>query len=265
MTRRSEVFELELQGGAAEHRYRRMRPEIERLDWDALDARAATKQELDVARQQWTAGSLQEYATASAHSATLHLLLRVRAPLDLTAMAAAFPLDEIAHAELCARVANALGGGAAVSYQPEVALAGASSGEPMAVLADRAVRDFCISETLAHALLQAAARAPGPALLKNVHATIARDEALHGRFGWLFLEWAKPKLSRTMRQALAESAHKTLKAHRDAWSNRCALEDAAWSKWTVCGALGRKRYIEIGERGIAKRIVPALRRAGIDV
>ncbi|MBS2028169.1 MAG: hypothetical protein JST54_09720 [Deltaproteobacteria bacterium] len=265
MNRGSEVFELALHGGAAEHRYRRMRPEIERLHWDKLDARDATSKERDVARQQWTAGSLQEYATASAHAATLHLLLRVRAPLDLTGMAAAFPLDEIAHAELCARVANALGGGAAVSYRPDVALAGAAQGEPLAVLADRAVRDFCISETLAHALLQAAARAPGPALLQKVHATIARDEALHGRFGWLFLEWAGPKLVRALKQKLAESAEATLKAHRRAWANRCALDDAAWSRWTVCGTLGRERYVSLGERAIARRIVPALRRAGIEV
>ena len=115
----TETFELELAGGDAENRYRALRPDIEQIDWDSLRTDEATPEQLAFARGQWTASSLQEYATAATHALTLNLLLRARVPLDLSGMFSSFGLDEIAHAELCARVAETLGGGAPVHYQPE--------------------------------------------------------------------------------------------------------------------------------------------------
>jgi hypothetical protein len=95
-----ELFELSLLGGAPERRYRRLRPDIDRLPWERLKPGRRSSAVLEAARRGWTQGALQEYASADAHSAMLRLLVRARAPVDVSAMASRFPLDELAHAEL---------------------------------------------------------------------------------------------------------------------------------------------------------------------
>src|SRR4051794_27855013 len=111
-----ELFELEILGGAVERAYRRARPEIEALPWGTLEVSTVPKAEVLIARREWTATSLQEYASAANAALTLQAVLKARAPLDLTAMLARVPLDEIAHSELCARVAAELGGGTPLRY-----------------------------------------------------------------------------------------------------------------------------------------------------
>lgn len=84
---------------------------------EPLGVRATAGQPI-AARQQWTIAALQEHQSAAAQSAVLLALVRARVPLDFSATAASFPADELAHAEICARVANTLGGGAPVSFAP---------------------------------------------------------------------------------------------------------------------------------------------------
>ena len=50
--------------------------------------------------------------------ATLRALIEARAPLDLIALASRFPLDEMVHVELCARMAMELGGGTEILHDP---------------------------------------------------------------------------------------------------------------------------------------------------
>lgn len=256
-----QLFELELHGGPAEERYRRLRPEIEAFDWDAL-APDEPPEALAGARQQWTAASLQEYATAGFHALSLHLMLHARVPLDFSGMMSRFPLDEIAHAELCARVAGALGGGAPVSYAPKTLFdpADASHPDPLLVLTARIVRDCCVSETVATEQLRAAARAPGHPVLKKIHAAIAKDEALHGRFGWIFLEWAAPKLDAAQRKGVASEVASAVAILRGIWD---ALLRAPPEPWGVCGNLEPKAYVELGERSLRERVLPGLQRLGL--
>ena len=113
-----ELFELSMHGGAPERRYRRLRPDVERLPWEKFRPGKQTAATLAAARKGWTDAALQEYASADAHAVMLRALVRARAPLDLSAVVSRFPLDELAHAELCARLAGLLGGGAPVVYEP---------------------------------------------------------------------------------------------------------------------------------------------------
>src|SRR5262249_38962581 len=62
----SELFELELLGGAMERRYRKARPEVEAMPWGTLDVRAFSEEALVVARRSWTSAAFQEHRTASA-------------------------------------------------------------------------------------------------------------------------------------------------------------------------------------------------------
>jgi hypothetical protein len=58
----------------------------------------------------WTQSAFSEYASAASFAEIASGLLAVGAPIDLSAAAGDFVVDEIFHAELSARVAMALGG-----------------------------------------------------------------------------------------------------------------------------------------------------------
>jgi len=67
-------------------------------------------------------------------AATLRALIEARAPLDLIGVASRFPLDEMVHVELCARMAMELGGGTEIVHAPdELILDGDPSFSPLKV------------------------------------------------------------------------------------------------------------------------------------
>src|SRR5260221_14679588 len=98
----AELFELELLGGTTEQRFRRMRPEVEAMPWGSLNLSQVTAEQCITARKAWTGSAYQEHRTGAAGALTLQSLIEARAPLDLIAVAARFPLDEMVHVELCA-------------------------------------------------------------------------------------------------------------------------------------------------------------------
>src|SRR5260370_770278 len=102
--------------GAWGRRYRHARPEVEAMPWGTLDPDDYSAEELGAAHSAWTSAAFQEHRTAAACASTLRALVEAGAPLDLIAVFARFPLDEIVHVELCARMAMALGGGSALRY-----------------------------------------------------------------------------------------------------------------------------------------------------
>src|SRR4051812_3686243 len=110
------LFELRLYGGRAERDYRGARQGIEQLPWEALSTSDYSEAERVAARREWTEAAFSEYVSAAGTSLLVRALVRARVPLDLSAMAAQFPLDELFHAELCSRMANVLGGGTPLSY-----------------------------------------------------------------------------------------------------------------------------------------------------
>src|SRR4051812_4624203 len=104
------VFAPTMLGGAIEARYRRMRPDIADLPWGSLEAQAPDASLAQVARRSWTIGAWLEQRAAAAAATLVRTLVEAGAPLDLVCVATRFPLDEMVHSELCARIANELGG-----------------------------------------------------------------------------------------------------------------------------------------------------------
>ena len=144
-----ELFELELVGGALERRYRAMRPEVEAMPWGTLETGDAPPEQLEAARQAWTGAAFQEHRTGAACAATLRSLIEARAPIDLVSVATRFPLDEMVHVELCARIAMELGGAVAWSYRPDEVVAPVGEGEePLLKAAHQVVAFFCVGEAL---------------------------------------------------------------------------------------------------------------------
>jgi hypothetical protein len=200
------LFELSLLGGAVERRYRRLRPDVEELPWKTLDARAMRPALVERARRFWTISAFTEHRAAAAAAATVDALIVARAPLDLIAVASQFVIEELAHVEISARIATALGGGVplvhdprALVERPDPALA------PLVRAAELVVRVYCVAESYSLAMLSPG-RDGGHPLLRAALARIKKDEAAHGRFGWIFLDWADEQLDAAARAHLERVA-----------------------------------------------------------
>ena len=188
------VFELELLGGGVEQRYRRARPEVLEMPWGTLDTRGSSDEVRLAARKAWTGAAFQEHRTGVACAMTLRALMEARAPLDLIALASRFPLDEMVHVELCARMAMEVGGGTEIQHEPSDMCVDAPPGlSPLLRAADLVTRFFCVSEAVATPLLRGVWKAAVHPLPRAVLGRIVKDEAAHGTFGFLFLDWALPR------------------------------------------------------------------------
>jgi hypothetical protein len=189
------LFELELLGEGVESRYRKMRPEVESMPWGTLDVRGIPEPVLVVARKAWTGAAFQEHRTGIACAASLRALMECRAPIDLVGMATRFPMDEMVHVELCARMAMELGGATEIEYDPAAVIDDAEADRsPLVRAADLIVRFFCVGEALSIPLLRGTWRAARHPLPRAVLGRIVKDEAAHGTFGFTFLDWALPQL-----------------------------------------------------------------------
>jgi hypothetical protein len=190
-----ELFELELFGGAIERRYRAMRPEVEAMPWGTIDVAGIPQSDLIRARKAWTGAAFQEHRTGVACAATLRALIECRAPLDLVSLATRFPLDEMVHVELTARMAMELGGGTEIVHDPDHLVLDADPNvSPIARAAELVVRFFCVGEALSIPLLRGTWKAARHPLPRAVLGRIVKDEAAHGTFGFSFLDWALPHL-----------------------------------------------------------------------
>jgi len=219
-TETPELFELELLGGAFERRYRKARPDIEAMPWETLDASAYPEEELAAARRNWTLGAFQEFRTAAACASTLRALIEARAPIDLIAAFTRFPLDELAHVELCSRMAMALGGAQPVWMDSSAICADINPAlSPLHRACELIARNFCVGEALSIPLLHATwLRATHP-LARAVLGRIVRDEAAHGIFGWTFLDWALPLLDDDGKELIRATADAAIVEVERMWAS----------------------------------------------
>jgi hypothetical protein len=262
----SEVFELELLGGGVERRYRKMRPEIESMPWGTIDTRKLDAEALVAARKAWTAASFQEHRTGLAVSAALRALFECRAPVDLIAMASRFPLDELVHVELCARMAMELGGGTEIKHDPNQLIVDADESlKPLLRTADMIVRFFCVGEALSIPLLKGTWHAARHPLPRAVLGRIVRDEAAHGTFGFTFLDWALDSLDEGDRLHLGRAADKTIRAIKKQWMAVRKKRSTAYDE-RVGDALGWMQsdaYLALAGTAMEKNVRAPLRARGI--
>lgn len=257
------LFELSMWGGAVERRYRRLRPEVEALPWDSLDLSRASPAAVLAARSTWTEAAFQEHRTGAACAATLQALISARAPIDLVAMASRFALDEMVHVELCARLAQLLGGGAPVSYDPAaIIVMPAPELSVTLAAAELVVRNFCVGEAISIPILRGSWHATKQPLIRAVLARIVKDEAAHGAFGWIFLDWADEFLTDGDRLQLAKQAALTMDAVIERWAEIPKIEDESPDQ--RLGWMDVKTYVQLARRSLRKVVLEPLRRHRID-
>ena len=263
----TELFELELLGGPWEQRYRRARPEVEAMPWHTLDPGAYSDEVLEAARTAWTGAAFQEHRTAAACASTLRALVDARAPLDLIAAFARFPLDEVVHIELCARMAMALGGGAELHYAESAMCADADpSLPPMLRACELVSRNFCVGESVSIPLLHGTwLRATHP-LAHAVLGRIVRDEAAHGVVGWTFLDWALPLVAADGRELIRRSAQAAMDEIRGLWTALARRPPPpAQMDGHALGWMGSDVYLTLAYRSLQRRVVQPFAARGIEV
>jgi hypothetical protein len=216
----AELFELEMLGDIFERRYRKMRPEVAAMPWGTLDLSGVSPQARLAARRTWTGAAFQEHRTGIACCAVLRALMEARAPLDLIALATRFPLDEMVHVELCARMAMECGGGTEILHDPDhMVVEPDPELLPLPRAAELVVQTFCVGEALSIPLLRGTWHAARHPLTKAVLGRIVRDEAAHGTFGYTFLDWALPKLHLDDRVVLGRAADRAIAAVHRLWDD----------------------------------------------
>lgn len=261
-----ELFELELVGGSIERRYRRARPEVEAMPWGTLRIEGVPPELLIAARRAWTSAAFQEHRTGAACAATLRALIEARAPIDLIAMASRFPLDEMVHVELCARLAMELGGGSEIKHDPALLILQPDAAlDPLLRAADLVMRFFCVGEALSIPLLRGTARAASHPLPRAILSRIVRDEAAHGAFGWAFLDWARPLLDDDDRERLATTADDAIDIVKDTWADIRRRPVAARHDVNALGWMETESYLALAVTSLERNVLRPLRARGIPI
>jgi hypothetical protein len=252
----SAPFELDWLGGATAARLRRRRPGTDLLPWCEL---ALAPDVAAAARRAWTEGAFSEYASAAAFAALAAALLEAGAPIDLTAMAADFVVDEMTHVELNARLAAAAGGAAPHLVELERLAPPRTDAPAIVRAAELAIRICTVGESLSVPVLATAARTATHPLARAVLARIAHDEGPHARLGALVLAWAGDRLA-PHRARLTSVAMRALAAYAPLWRGPIAPGDP---RMQAIGILDDATHRRVLVRAVRARVVPALAVAGL--
>ena len=251
-------------GGAAERQYRRLRPEVERMPWGTLDPSRHPPSLVQAARRSWTLAAFQEHRTGAACAATLQALIAARAPVDLVAMATRFPLDELTHVEMCARLAAELGGGTPLLHEPNVMVPVPSlERTPLERAAELVVRVFCVGEAVSIPLLRGTARAATHPLIRAVMGRIVKDEAAHGVFGFTVLDWALERLTDSDKQHLGRMADIAIDFLEQQWLDLAQRPRSSPHDGDVLGWMQTEPYLQAAHAALARDVTRPLLARGI--
>jgi hypothetical protein len=261
----ADLFELELYGEGMEKRYRKLRPEIEALPWGTLDTRGFPEEVVIAARRAWTGAAFQEHRTGAACALTLKALIEARAPLDLIAVACRFPLDEMAHVEMCARLSMELGGGSELRYDPKrLVYEPPSELSPLMRASELVVHNFCVGEALSIPLLRGAWKAAEQPLIRAVLSRVVRDEALHGGFGWAYLSWAAPAHTPGEIAELGKLAARSIRGILRNWDYLKEERAAGKVRAHTLGWMQTRDYLSLAASSLRAKVLVPLARYGID-
>lgn len=252
------TFELEAIGGPWARRLAARRALIDELAWNDLRAGVAPAA-VDNARVVWTQSAFSEIASAASFAQIASALLAAGAPIDLVAACGDFIADEVIHAELSARVANALGGAVALDVDLTKLARPAAVASPLMRAAELVLRTSCIGEALTVPILKRAKAAAGSPVIEAVLARILADESAHAELGSWFLDWAEPRLDDGDRTKLGSIAREALESFAPIFASAC---DPAEPR--DLGVLDCASFDAAFARAVEERVVRPLAERGID-
>ncbi|MCG3172979.1 MAG: hypothetical protein GMKNLPBB_01151 [Myxococcota bacterium] len=160
---------------------------------------------MSMTRAAWKHRTWHEHQSAAVFSAIFPQLIEAGASIEYKTTILRCAMDEIHHAELCARVLGLLGGEPVVEADLELTPAPRHADAP---LRSRPLRNLifasCMSETIGGALQAAQRELTEEPYIREVLDQLSGDEVLHARIGWLYLGDVWPGLDTEERKAVLD-------------------------------------------------------------
>lgn len=262
-----ERFELPWMGGAAEHHFRKARPEVEDLPWTKIDPSQYAPAAVERARVAWTEVAINEYRAAAWFTEVVHALLDSKAPLDLVGMASDFLADECSHVEMASRLAMVLGGGVERHVDVE-----RFAMRPRGLTAfqranELVLRISCVEEAFSGGTASVSLETTSHPLPRGVYEAILRDEARHRRLGGLYFEWALRRIDDAELHRLGGVLRDLLNRIKPMWSlpPQSGVAEAPSPDSRALGWLEPSRFAEIAREVVVRDILDPLATIGIEI
>ena len=259
-----ELFELNFTDGFVTARHTATHGDLaKRYPWHLLRPEDVPPALLDRARHALTVQALSEYGSSVSMAQMVESIARARMPVDLLTLAAGFVAEELVHAECFARLAMQLGGATPIPFPSEqLALALPSTLTVRQRANELVVRLCCVGEAFSGPMLKAGAEISTNPLIRAILDRLVRDEALHGRFGWLYLDWVQDQLDDKERTRLGAAAKDALAQIMKLWP-RATLEKRAPFGLESLGWLPPHAYRERALETVESAVRQPLKRYGI--
>ena len=165
---------------------------------------------------------------------------------------------------MCARLVAELGAGAPLFFDPsDLTRVAKASHSPLLRALELIVFNFCVGEALSIPMLRSSWKLADEPLIKAVLGQIVRDEAAHGQFGFMVLEWAKEETSDGDRAYLSEVASQAVAQLRKTW--QALAETPVSSTRTRLGWMEKTSYLALADQSLERAVVVPLAKYGIYV
>lgn len=169
--------------------------------WEKLDISRYTDEQLFAARQYWSRRAWGEYGAISESPALLLRYTKERREPDLSLFWTIRTQEEVRHADVCRRMADALGGYLAQPVTKDLEGSVATHGvRGMSFDADTPLEALiasliCCAEVIAFDVFRALIKITPDPVAKQVLQLIFRDEVRHCEFGWQYMEYRVPDMT----------------------------------------------------------------------
>ena len=190
-------------------RFHRKLMDRQALEWESFDGDAYDDETREHARVQWAGRAVAEYASAAQFARLLVLLTKVGAPLELIGAATRLIQDETRHADICARMADRLGGRSGYRVN-SAGLRIFEDADPWVAIYRTILEVCCFGEVLSVPMLRAIESCASDPLAQTVASIIGNDEEYHARFGWEALELLTPRLNAEQKTVIANALPDTM-------------------------------------------------------
>lgn len=238
--------------------------------WDRLDPRGLTDDEVEATRRAWAARTVAEYRSLVVFGEIISRLPELGLPLEVMSAASRLLVDESRHTELCAKLADRLGGHAGATLSPNELRLPRDGLSPLLFVARWTASMFCVGESASVGVLEVLKKNSTDPCSSVVIRTLLRDEMLHDRFGWSLARLVLPRLSEEEADWLAaDLAHAF--AHYDrihahggrATASPAEPEPAPRTPRPNLGMARRRDTAEAFHARIEQKILPSLAALGV--
>jgi hypothetical protein len=262
-----ERFELPWMGGAAEHHFRKARPEVEGLPWAKIDTSQYAPAAVERARVAWTEVAINEYQAAAWFTEVVHALLDSKAPLDLVGMASDFLADECSHVEMASRLAMMLGGGVEQLVDVERFAVRPRGLTAFQRANELVLRISCIEEAFSGGTAGVCLETTSHPLPRAVSEAILRDEARHRRLGGLYFEWALRRIDDAELRRLGGVLRDVLNRIKPMWilPTWSGVAEPPSPDLRALGWLEPSRFAEVAREVVVRDILDPLATIGIEI